>query len=46
MCIPIERLTNNPLDVQEVTQSEEGQKQKLRIVLNAANHVSRGILTR
>lgn len=34
-----EKLTNNTLDVQEVTQSEEGQKQKLRIVLNAANHV-------
>ncbi|XP_064086841.1 beta-parvin-like [Macrobrachium nipponense] len=35
----IEKLTHNPLDVQEVTQSEEGQKQKLRIVLNAANHI-------
>ncbi|XP_063599433.1 beta-parvin-like [Penaeus indicus] len=35
----IEKLTNNTLDVQEVTQSEEGQKQKLRIVLNAANHI-------
>ncbi|XP_068242261.1 beta-parvin [Palaemon carinicauda] len=34
-----EKLTNNQLDVQEVTQSEEGQKQKLRIVLNAANHI-------
>ncbi|KAK7074927.1 hypothetical protein SK128_027584 [Halocaridina rubra] len=35
----IEKLTGNPLDVQEVTQSEAGQKQKLRIVLNAANHI-------
>ncbi|KAK4290861.1 hypothetical protein Pmani_036269 [Petrolisthes manimaculis] len=35
----IERLTNNTLDVQEVTQSETGQRQKLRIVLNAANHI-------
>lgn len=35
----IESLTRNNLDVQEVTQSEAGQKQKLAIVLNAANHI-------
>jgi|ERR1712179_32737 len=35
----IERLTEITLDVPEVTLSEEGQKQKLRIVLNAANHI-------
>ncbi|KAL7638377.1 UNVERIFIED_CONTAM: hypothetical protein RMT77_010947 [Armadillidium vulgare] len=34
----IEKLTGITLDVPEVTQSEEGQKQKLRVVLNAANH--------
>lgn len=36
-----ESLTRNNLDVQEVTQSEAGQRQKLSIVLNAANHVSK-----
>lgn len=35
-----EKLTGRKLDVLEVTQSEEGQRQKLTIVLNAVNHVS------
>lgn len=35
-----EKLTGNILNVLEVTQSEEGQRQKLTIVLNAVNHVS------
>jgi hypothetical protein len=35
-----EKLTGEKLDVPEVTQSEEGQKQKLRIVLAATNRVS------
>lgn len=35
-----EKLTNRKLDVLEVTQSEEGQRQKLTIVLNAVNHVN------
>lgn len=35
-----EKLTSRKLDVPEVTQSEEGQRQKLQIVLNAVNHVS------
>lgn len=35
-----EKLTGRKLDVLEVTQSEEGQRQKLNIVLNAVNHVS------
>lgn len=34
-----EKLTGRKLDVLEVTQSEEGQRQKLTIVLNAVNHV-------
>lgn len=34
-----EKLTSRKLDVPEVTQSEEGQRQKLQIVLNAVNHV-------
>lgn len=34
-----EKLTGRQLDVMEVTQSEEGQKQKLQVVLNAVNHV-------
>lgn len=34
-----ERLTGRKLDVLEVTQSEEGQREKLAIVLNAVNHV-------
>ncbi len=34
-----EKLTGNQLNLLEVTQSEEGQKQKLNIVLNAVNHV-------
>uniref|UniRef100_A0A1A9VVU8 Calponin-homology (CH) domain-containing protein n=1 Tax=Glossina austeni TaxID=7395 RepID=A0A1A9VVU8_GLOAU len=33
-----EKLTGKKLDVPEVTQSEEGQRQKLNIVLNAVNH--------
>lgn len=36
-----EKLTGRKLDVLEVTQSEEGQRQKLHIVLNAVNHVSK-----
>lgn len=35
-----EKLTGNTLNVLEVTQSEEGQRQKLSVVLNAVNHVS------
>lgn len=35
-----EKLTGKKLDVLEVTQSEEGQRQKLNIVLNAVNHVN------
>lgn len=35
----LEKLTDRKLDVPEVTQSEEGQRQKLQIVLNAVNHV-------
>lgn len=38
-----EKLTGNSLNVMEVTQSEEGQRQKLNIVLNAVNHVSSSI---
>lgn len=34
-----EKLTDHQLGVLEVTQSEEGQKQKLAVVLNAVNHV-------
>lgn len=34
-----EKLTSRKLDVPEVTQSEEGQRQKMQIVLNAVNHV-------
>lgn len=33
-----EKLTGRQLDVLEVTQSEEGQRQKLRIVLTDVNH--------
>lgn len=33
-----EKLTGRKLDVPEVTQSEEGQKQKLQVLLNAVNH--------
>lgn len=40
-----EKLTGRKLDVLEVTQSEEGQRQKLHIVLNAVNHVSLSINT-
>ena len=36
----IEKLTGQKLDVPEVTQSEENQKHKLRIVLGYANRVS------
>lgn len=35
----LEKLSGRKLDVPEVTQSEEGQRQKLQIVLNAVNHV-------
>lgn len=35
----LEKLTGEKLDVPEVTQSEEGQKQKLTVVLSAANRV-------
>ncbi|KAG5889947.1 hypothetical protein JTB14_018842 [Gonioctena quinquepunctata] len=35
----LEKLTGDKLDVPEVTQSEEGQKQKLAVVLNHFNHV-------
>ncbi|KAG7211155.1 hypothetical protein KM043_010479 [Ampulex compressa] len=35
----IEKLTGEKLDVPEVTQSEEGQKQKLAVVLSAANRI-------
>ena len=35
-----EKLTGNKLNVLEVTQSEEGQRQKLTVVLNAVNHVT------
>lgn len=35
----LEKLTGEKLDVPEVTQSEEGQKQKLAVVLSAANRV-------
>jgi parvin len=41
----IEKLTGEKLDVPEVTQSEEGQKQKLGIVLTATNRVSSSIHT-
>lgn len=34
-----EKLTGRKLDVLEVTQSEEGQRQKLAVVLTAVNHV-------
>ncbi|ETN61771.1 parvin [Anopheles darlingi] len=33
-----EKLSNNKLNVPEVTQSAEGQRQKLSVVLNAVNH--------
>ncbi len=36
-----EKLTSEKLDVPEVTQSQEGQKQKLRIVLGAVNRVNK-----
>lgn len=35
----LEILTENKLDVPEVTQSEEGQRQKLAVVLRAVNRV-------
>lgn len=35
-----EKLTGHKLNVAEVTQSAEGQRQKLAVVLNAVNHVS------
>lgn len=35
----LEKLTNDKLDVPEVTQSEEGQKQKLAVVLATADRV-------
>ena len=36
----LEKLTGQKLDVPEVTQSEENQKQKLQTVLGYANRVS------
>lgn len=36
----LEKLTGRSLDVPEVTQSAEGQREKLQIVLNAVNHVT------
>lgn len=39
----LEKLTENKLDVPEVTQSEEGQRQKLAVVLRAVNRVSETI---
>lgn len=39
----LEKLTENKLDVPEVTQSEEGQRQKLAVVLRAVNRVSKTI---
>jgi parvin len=39
-----EKLTGEKLDVPEVTQSEEGQKQKLGIVLAATNKVSQVLI--
>lgn len=35
----LEKLTETKLDVPEVTQSEEGQRQKLAVVLRAVNRV-------
>ncbi len=35
----LERLTGEQLQVPEVTQSEEGQRSKLRVVLGFANHI-------
>lgn len=35
----LEKLTETKLDVLEVTQSEEGQRQKLAVVLRAVNRV-------
>ncbi|OXU24530.1 hypothetical protein TSAR_001687 [Trichomalopsis sarcophagae] len=35
----LEKLTGKKLDVPEVTQSEEGQRQKLAVVLNTANRI-------
>ncbi len=35
----LERLTGEQLQVSEVTQSEEGQRSKLRVVLGFANHI-------
>lgn len=40
----LEKLNENKLDVPEVTQSEEGQRQKLAVVLRAVNRVSKAIL--
>lgn len=37
----LEKLTHEKLDVPEVTQSEEGQKQKLYVVLGSVNSVSK-----
>lgn len=37
-----EKLSNSKLDVPEVTQSEEGQRQKLAVVLRAVNRILRG----
>lgn len=40
----LEKLTREKLDVPEVTQSEEGQKQKLYVVLGSVNNVSHFIV--
>lgn len=40
----LEKLTGDKLDVPEVTQSEEGQKQKLSIVLTHVNKVRFSVL--
>lgn len=37
----LEKLTEKKLDVPEVTQSEEGQRQKLAVVLKAVDRVSK-----
>lgn len=40
----LEKLTGDKLDVPEVTQSEEGQKQKLSVVLDHFNQVIKSIM--
>lgn len=41
----LEKLTGDKLDVPEVTQSEEGQRQKLTIIINHVNKVIEPNLT-